>query len=77
MIASYSDTGETKSIQMGGFHIGGLKYMTVKTDDRSVYGRKARPLAPNFLLAIAKTRTGKGGRHVREDATGHPRRSLS
>lgn len=77
VIASYSDTGETKSIQMKGFHIGGLKYMTVKTDDRSVYGRKARSLAPNFLPAVAKTRAGKGGRHVCQDATGHPCGSLS
>ena len=31
---------------MQGFHVGGSKYMTIRTDDRSVYGKKVRPFSP-------------------------------
>ena len=40
VIASYTDSGEIKKIQTNGFHIGGEKFMTVRAEDRGVYGRK-------------------------------------
>ena len=42
VIASYSDKSDPKKIQIGGFRIAGEKYMTIKADDKSVYGRKVR-----------------------------------
>ncbi|KAL6718328.1 profilin, required for normal timing of actin polymerization in response to thermal stress [Lecanora helva] len=40
VIASYSDTADIKKIQSGGFRIAGEKYMTIKADEKSVYGKK-------------------------------------
>ena len=40
MVAAYKDAGDPKQIFGSGFHIGGTKYMTVKAEDRSVYGKK-------------------------------------
>lgn len=40
MIASYKDSGDVKIIQSNGFHINGVKYMTIKADEKSVYGKK-------------------------------------
>ena len=42
IIASYSDTSDVKKIQSGGFRIAGEKYMTIKADEKSVYGKKVR-----------------------------------
>ena len=42
VVASYSDTGDIKKIQSNGFHVAGMKYMTIKTDERSVYGMKVQ-----------------------------------
>ena len=47
IVASYKDPD--KSIFGTGFHVGGEKYVTIKADDRSLYGKKVRaflPLAP-------------------------------
>ncbi|KAF6233702.1 hypothetical protein HO173_007914 [Letharia columbiana] len=42
VIASYSDTSDVKKIQSGGFRIAGEKYMTIKADEKSVYGKKGK-----------------------------------
>ncbi|MCJ1449876.1 profilin, required for normal timing of actin polymerization in response to thermal stress [Mycoblastus sanguinarius] len=42
IISSYSDSSEVKKIQSGGFKIAGEKYMTIKADDKSVYGKKGK-----------------------------------
>lgn len=62
---------------MNGFRIGGVKYMTIKTDERSVYGKQVRRLAPEIPHTIAEPLPGKGGRDVCQDAASHPRGSLS
>ena len=61
---------------MEGFHVGGMKYMTIKTDDRSVYGKKVRYLATALLQTVAKFITGKGGRRMCQDTASHSRGSL-
>lgn len=33
-----------------GFHIGGVKYITIKSDDRSVYGKKVRSPLVQLLV---------------------------
>ena len=46
IVASFTDTAEPRAIQGNGFHIAGVKYMTIKSDERSLYGKKVqRPLA--------------------------------
>lgn len=40
IIASYTDTSDVKKIQSGGFRVAGEKYMTIKADEKSVYGKK-------------------------------------
>lgn len=42
VVASYSDTSDVKKIQSGGFRIAGEKYMTIKADEKSVYGKKGK-----------------------------------
>jgi len=42
VIASYTDTTDVKKIQSGGFRVAGEKYMTIKADEKSVYGRKGK-----------------------------------
>lgn len=42
IIASYSDTSDVKKIQSGGFRVAGEKYMTIKADEKSVYGKKGK-----------------------------------
>ena len=46
VIASYSDTSDVKKIQSGGFRIAGEKYMTIKADEKSVYGKKVHETLP-------------------------------
>lgn len=43
VVAAYKDNKDVKSIQGTGFHIGGVKYITLRADDRSLYGKKVRP----------------------------------
>ncbi|MCJ1277953.1 profilin, required for normal timing of actin polymerization in response to thermal stress [Puttea exsequens] len=42
VIASYKDGGDVKKIQSNGFHIAGKKYMTIKADEKSVYGKQGK-----------------------------------
>ncbi|KAI9890124.1 MAG: profilin, required for normal timing of actin polymerization in response to thermal stress [Vezdaea aestivalis] len=42
VIASFTDDSPIKKIQGEGFHIDGEKLMTLKADDRSVYGKKGK-----------------------------------
>ena len=42
VVAHYADSGETKKIFGTGFRIAGEKYVTLKADDRSLYGKKVR-----------------------------------
>lgn len=40
IVAAYKDTKDVKEIQGTGFHIAGDKFITIKADDRSIYGKK-------------------------------------
>lgn len=42
VVASYTDKGEVKKVQSDGFHVSGNRYVTIKADDRSLYGKKGR-----------------------------------
>ena len=40
VVSSYKDSGDVKKIQSNGFHVAGKKYMTIKADEKSVYGKQ-------------------------------------
>ena len=40
VIAAYADTGDVKKVQASGFHIAGERYVCIKADGRSLYGKK-------------------------------------
>ena len=40
VVNSYADKGEPKKVQSSGFHVAGHRYVTIKADDRSLYGKK-------------------------------------
>jgi len=39
-VAAYKDTGDVKKVQSDGLRIGGERYVVIKADDRSLYGKK-------------------------------------
>lgn len=40
VVKSFQDKSDPKAIQATGFHIAGKKYMTLKADERSLYGKQ-------------------------------------
>lgn len=40
VVSSYADKGNPKKVFSSGFHIANERYITLKADDRSLYGRK-------------------------------------
>ncbi|KAI9681506.1 MAG: profilin, required for normal timing of actin polymerization in response to thermal stress [Caeruleum heppii] len=42
VIAAYNDKGSVKAVQSNGFYIAGDRYVVIKADDRSLYGRKGK-----------------------------------
>ena len=40
VVSAYTDSKDVKSVQSNGFHIAGNRYVTIKADDRSLYGKK-------------------------------------
>jgi len=64
IIASYTDTSAVKNIQSGGFRIAGEKYMTIKADEKSVYGKKVHEDYSEEILSemlTVATSQGKEG----------------
>jgi len=42
IVAAFKDTTEPKAVWASGIHIAGEKYMTIKAEDKSLYGMKVR-----------------------------------
>lgn len=42
VVAAYKDSGEVKQVQSTGLHVGGERFVVIKADDRSLYGKKGR-----------------------------------
>jgi profilin len=40
VVAAYNDTADVKAVQSTGVTIAGQKYIVIKADDRSLYGKK-------------------------------------
>jgi hypothetical protein len=45
VVGAYKDTATPKAVQASGLHIAGQKYIVIKADDTSLYGKKVRPLS--------------------------------
>ena len=54
VVSAYKDTGDVKKVQSAGLHIAGDRYVVIKADDRSLYGKKVHMSLPGrgyfFLL---------------------------
>ncbi|KAL8790478.1 MAG: hypothetical protein Q9213_000630 [Squamulea squamosa] len=42
VVASFADTSDVKKVQSEGFHIATEKFFTIKSEDRSLYGKKGK-----------------------------------
>jgi len=42
VVGAYKDTSTPKAVQSTGLHIAGQKYIVIKADDTSLYGKKVR-----------------------------------
>lgn len=42
VVASFADTSNVKKVQSEGFHVAGEKFFTLKSDERSLYGKKGK-----------------------------------
>jgi hypothetical protein len=50
VVAAYKDTADPKKVWGTGLHIAGEKYVTLKADDRSLYGKKVSNKLPSTRL---------------------------
>ncbi|MCJ1415770.1 profilin, required for normal timing of actin polymerization in response to thermal stress [Xylographa parallela] len=42
IVTAYKDTSDVKKVQSTGLHVAGDKYVVIKADDRSLYGKKGK-----------------------------------
>lgn len=42
VVTAYKDTADVKKVQSDGLHIAGERFVVIKADDRSIYGKKGR-----------------------------------
>ncbi|KAF2766460.1 profilin [Teratosphaeria nubilosa] len=42
IVNAYKDKGDVKQVQSTGLHVGGERFVVLKADDRSIYGKKGR-----------------------------------
>jgi profilin len=57
VVGAYKDTSTPKKVQSTGLHIAGQKYIVIKADETSLYGKKVRRLhfCQGWLSVAAKT----------------------
>jgi len=55
VVAAYKDKGDVKQVQSSGLHIAGERFVVLKADDRSIYGKKVR------FLQLEISGRGKAG----------------
>jgi hypothetical protein len=42
VVSAYKDSSDVKQVQSTGLHIAGERFIVIKADDRSIYGKKVR-----------------------------------
>ena len=40
IVTAYKDKADVKQVQSSGLHVGGERYVVLKADERSLYGKK-------------------------------------
>ncbi len=48
IVAAFADKSDVKAVQSNGFHVGNERFVVLKSDDRSLYGRKVSSLPCSF-----------------------------
>ncbi len=51
VVGAYKDTSQPKKVQATGLHIAGQKYIVIKADETSLYGKKVGPTHPRRIDA--------------------------
>lgn len=47
IVTAYADKADVKQVQSTGLHVGGERFVVLKADERSLYGKKVRyPVPP-------------------------------
>lgn len=50
IVAAYADKADVKQVQSTGLHVGGERFVVLKADERSLYGKKVSfPLLLHFI----------------------------
>ena len=57
VVAAYKDTTDPKKVWGTGLHIAGEKYVTLKADDRSLYGKKVSNKLPRLRSLLRASRS--------------------
>ena len=80
VVSAYADKADVKKVQSDGFHIAGHRYVTIKADERSLYGKKVRALSIRARLEVWRADSsillGEGRRGHRKDNSSYPCHSL-
>ena len=77
VVGAYKDTGDVKKVQSTGLHVAGDRYVVIRADDRSLYGKKVHQSRASLATTATSNRPLGPGRHYhRQDHTGHPRDPL-
>jgi len=42
IVGAYKDTGDPKKIQSAGLHVAGERFVVIRADERSIYGKKGK-----------------------------------
>lgn len=56
VVAAFKETTEPKKVFGTGLHIAGQKYVTLKAEDRSLYGKKVRTKHHSALISLLRDR---------------------
>lgn len=50
VVAAYADKGKdgVKQVQSSGLHVAGERFVVIKADDRSIYGKKVSAIYPRM-----------------------------
>jgi len=64
VVKAYKDKGDVKAVQSTGLHIGGERFIVIKADDRSIYGKKVRLPLPHFFLLLPKSGAARGEKKI-------------
>ena len=78
IVSAYKDTSDVKRVQSTGLHVAGDKYVVIKADDRSLYGKKV-PILPVQRFPTTLTigfNIGQDRHPDRQDHTSDPDISL-